>query len=63
MTARILAVVFVGILCAILAVTALGIILLVKQTTKPLSNLVKKISNARTTQFNEHIIPRGIYSC
>lgn len=44
---------------AILAVTAMIIILLVRQTTKPLSNLVEKISNARTTRFNEHIIPRG----
>ncbi|MCI6677061.1 MAG: sensor histidine kinase [Clostridiales bacterium] len=47
-------------ICAgIIAGSVLVIFIVVRQTTKPLSELVKKMSNARMTKFDEHIVPTG----
>lgn len=51
---------FLWMICiGIMTVSGIIICLIVGQTTKPLSELVKKMSNARTTKFDEHINLKG----
>lgn len=48
------------ILCVGILLTTLTVVFfLIRQTTRPLSELVIKMSNARNNKFDEHIIPTG----
>lgn len=51
---------FLWMICiGIMTVAGVIICLIVRQTTRPLSELVKKMSSARTTEFDEHINLKG----